>query len=194
MNIKPYLVPIIVTAGATLFIAWSNSVIPGGVGAGPMLIPVLVGATMFRLARIKSRLPNQPVASGEARAAALAFPAQPGMGAIVVWRRAKSIKMAGFDVTLDGALAAQLLVSQFVVLPVAIGTHRLFADIGDARGNSAVEPREVEVAENDMLFFETRTSMGVLRASVHLDPLADTPELRARLGKAAMVVPVGPSA
>jgi hypothetical protein len=31
-------------------------------------------------------------------------------------------------------------------------------------------------------------------SQIHLDPLADTPDLRVRLGKTAMVMPVGPSA
>jgi hypothetical protein len=195
MNLRPYLVPAIVTAALMVFIGWANSVIPEGVGTGPKLIPVLVGITLFRVAKIRADNKPQPTASGEARAAGLAFPSRPGHGSIVVWRRTKqwSSKMAAFNFSLDGAFAARLMPRQFVILPVASGPHRLLAQYQGAADKAAV-PQDIVVAEGQALFFETRTSMGLTSSSVHLDPLADTPELRARLGKAAMVVPVGPSA
>jgi hypothetical protein len=193
MNIKPYLVPAIVTAALTIFVAWANNVIPGGVGTGPMLMPVLAGVTVFRVAKIKAANKGGSTASGEARAAALAFPSRPGQGAIVVWRRARSwsSKMAAFNLSLDGAFAARLMTRQFVIVPVASGTRRLLVELQGTPGGGV--PCEVVVAQGQVLFFETRTVTGLTRTTVHLDPLPDSPDLRERLGKAAMVMPVGPS-
>jgi len=193
MNIRPYLVPAIVTAALTIFIAWANHVIPGGVGTGPMLMPVLAGVTVFRVAKIKAANKGQPTASGEARAAALAFPSRPGQGAIVVWRRTRSwsSKMAAFNLSLDGAFAARLMTRQFVVVPVASGTHRLLVELQGAPGGGV--PCEVVVVQGEVLLFETRTATTMFTSSAHLDPLADTPDVRVRLGKVAMVMPVGPS-
>lgn len=194
MNLRPYLVPAIVTVALTIFIAWANNAIPGGIGPGPMLVPVLAGVTAFRVAKIRADNKGQPTASGDARAAALAFPSRPGHGAIVVWRRTKSwsSKMAAFNLLLDGAFSARLMPRQFVILPVASGTHHLLAELQCVAG--AGTPCEVVVAEGQVQIFETRTSMGLTSSSVHLDPLADTPDLRARLGKAAMIIPAGPLA
>jgi hypothetical protein len=195
MNIRPYLVPAIVTAALAIVVAWANNVIPGGVGTGPMLMPVLAGVTVFRVAKIKTANKGQPTASGEARAAALAFPSRPGQGAIVIWRRTRSwsSKMAAFNLSLDGAFAARLMPRQFVIVPVASGTHRLLVEVQGAPG--AGVPCEVVIAQGQVLFFEIRTAMKVLISSLHLDPLDDTPDLRARLGKTAMVMPIGgPSA
>jgi hypothetical protein len=190
MNIRPYLVPAIVTAGLVVFIAWANSVIPGGVGTGPSLIPVLVGITLFRVGKIKAANKGQPTASGETRAAALASPSRPGQGAIVIWRRVRSwsSKMAAVNVSLDGNFAARLMTRQFVIVPVASGTHRLLAELLGAPGGGV--PCEVVVAQGQMLLFETRTATKMFTSQVHLDPLADTPDLRVRLGKTAMVMPV----
>jgi len=134
-----------------------------------------------------------PAASGEMRAAALAFPPVAGGGYLVVLRRARSARTVGFVITLDGTVAAQLMATQFVILRLAGGPHRLNVDIPGAPGTSAAAPRDIEMAEGDIMFFETRTVMGLTRTSVHLDPLPDSPDLRERLGKAAMVMPVGPS-
>lgn len=190
MTIRPYLIPAIVTAGLVLVIAWANSVIPGGVGTGPSLIPALVGITLFRVGKIKAANKGQPTASSEARAAALAFPSRPGQGAIVIWRHARSwsSKMAAIDLSLDDVFTARLMTRQFVIVPVASGTHRLLAEFQGVPGGGV--PCEVVVAQGQMLFFETRTATKMFTSQVHLDSLADTSHLRVRLGKTAMVMPV----
>ena len=135
-----------------------------------------------------------PTASGERRTAALAFPPVAGGGYLVVLRHARSARTVGFDISLDGPVAAHLMPGQFVILPVASGPHRINADIPGAPGKPTAAPRDIDVAQGDILFFETRAAMGLTRTSVHLDPLPDSPNLRSRLGKVAMVMPVGPSA
>lgn len=151
-------------------------------------IALVIGAGTFAGLSARSRNRPQPIASAAARSAALAFPPRPGHGYLVVARRARAAAPAHFDLRCNDALVAQLAVGQFVVLAVAAGTCRLHADIPGAPGASAATPLAVDIPEQAVRFYETRTAMGLMRTSVHLEPVADTQAMRAALARMVMVV------
>lgn len=151
---------------------------------------LVVGGGIVAGLNAKAGNRRQPVASDAARQTALTFPNKPGTGYVVVLRQSRAVGSLGFDLDMDGVRVAQLMASQFVILPVAAGSHRLFADITRAPGKSAAEPLLVDITEGQVLFFETRTKMGLARTSVHLGALEDQSALRSRLARTAMIMPL----
>jgi hypothetical protein len=149
---------------------------------------VVLGSGLF--AGLNGLAGNRRVAVANAarKAELLAFPAVPGRGWIVVMRDKATVASAmGFDVAIDDAVVAQLAPKRFVMMALPAGTHRLFADIVRAPGPSAVAPLEVEVVEGGVMLFAIRASMGVLRTSLRLEAVADTPAARAALGRMGLV-------
>jgi hypothetical protein len=52
-----------------------------------------------------------------------------------------------------------------------------------------VAPLEVDVAEGGIMIFAIRSSMGLVRSSLRLEPVADAPTVRAALGRMRLVEP-----
>ncbi len=192
MNKKMRNLLIAVAAGGGLFLVLTilMATTPGlNIGPQATVLPLVLGGGVYAALNAKNANRKLPTASGEARAQALSFPPRPGEGYIVLIRRAKSAKPIGFDMMLDGVDATQLMVGQFCVLPVSVARHTVFADVAGVAGKSGATPVEVLVTEGSVFFFETRLAMGLTRSSVHLDPVVDTPALRAGLEKLAMALP-----
>lgn len=162
-----------------------------GLDFGPtrQVMPLVLGFGLF--AGLQGRAGNRkvPVASDARRAAALAFPTHAGQGWVVVMRDKGGGASVGFDLWVDDDRVAQLMAKRFVVLPLAAGTHRLFADIPGAPGKSAVAPMPITVAEGGIAFLAIRSTMGLTRTSQRLEPVPDTPVLRRALAGMAMVEP-----
>lgn len=192
MNKTAKNVLIALAVGGSIFLAGqvvAAQVPEADIGRTTTMMGLVAGSGIFAALNARKGNRKLPTASGEGRAAALAFPPNPGGGHIVVARLKRTNRSLGYDVMLDGVVAAQLMAPQFVVLPVASGTHILSADIPGAAGKPADEQRNVLLAQGEVLFFEARSAMGLARAKIYLDPVSDTPDLRARLGKTPMVMP-----
>lgn len=170
----------------------ASAQVPGlDIAGNALMMGLVVGLGTFAGLGARARNRPQAAASDQERAAMLAFPRRPGIGYIVVLRRERSARRAGFDLTIDGHPLARLMVSQFVVLPVVAGMHGLAADIPGAPGASAAPGWRGSIAAGDILLLETRTKMGLTRTSVYLEQLADSPQLRAQLAQMPMVMAAG---
>jgi len=183
---------IAVGVGGGLFLALQvlTAVTPGlDIGVQAILLPVMIGGGLFAALNAMAGNRKLATASRAEQAQALSFPVRPGEGYVVLIRRNRAVRQLGFDMMLDGGFATQLMPGQFAILPVAAGRHSVFADIPGAAGKSAVAPKDVVVAEGAPLFFETRTSLGLTRTSVHLDPIEDTPAIRRSLEGLGLVAP-----
>lgn len=188
MNVGIRNVLIAAGVGGSVIVAGAiaSAMVPG-LGNTTSIMGMVMGSGVLAALTAKSKNRKLPVASGEAKAAALAFPFRPGMAQIAIARRKKSGKTVGFDVACDEAIVSQLMAGQFVILTVPAGGHRIAVDFATAPGASAAAPTEIAPREGDVLLFETRVKMGVMRSSVFLDTLPDSPEMRAALGRLTMV-------
>ncbi|WP_404333673.1 hypothetical protein AB2M62_10920 [Sphingomonas sp. MMS12-HWE2-04] len=183
---------IAVVAGGGLFLllSFAEATTPGlDLGAPKLIMPLMVGLGIFTGLQGRAGNRRVPVANAARRAAALAFPAMPGHGWVAVIRDKRGVASAGLDVSVDGRVVAQLMAKRFVILPLPVGPHRLLADIAGAPGQSATEPVAVIVLEGAVTGFVIRTSMGLTRTSLRLEPAPDGPALRRTLAGLAMVEP-----
>lgn len=195
-----YIISIGLAGAVAVGLQWASSVTPEyKPGLNGVVLPMVAGFGLFNLLknladrrRLQAGNRSVSVASAEARAATLAFAPVPGQGRVVVIRpgRKEGRSSVGVDLLIDDTPRAQLMTQQFVVLPLPVGPHRLFADIPGAPGASPQQPITPVLGEGSIIFYEMRTVMGLMRASLRLDPLPDTPELRARLAKATLVEPL----
>ena len=168
-------------------------------GLNGAVLPMVAGVGLFNLLNalavnrgLQAGNRTLSVASAEARAATLAFAPVPGQGRVVVIRRGRKEgrSAVGVDLLIDDAPRAQLMAQQFVVLPLSVGPHRLLAEVPGAPGGPARQPITSVLGDGAIIFYEMHLGIGSLR----LDPLPDTPELRARLAKTALVEPLAPAA
>ncbi len=159
---------------------------PGSTG---YVLPMVLGAGLYRGLNGRSANRKTPVADAAVRAQALAFAPERGFGSFVFIRTDRAGRSVGCNVTVDGKDVVQLMAPRFVVVRAAAGRHRLFADHPNAPGASAVQPIDIELREGAVLIFRLKMVMGLMRSSVRLDPQEDTPALRAELGNMPMVQP-----
>lgn len=159
-------------------------------GATKFVLPMVLGSGLFTGLNALARNRRMPVANDARKAALLAFPPTPGAGWVVMMRdRSNAAGSIGFDVSVDDVAIAQLMPKRFTMMALPAGTHRLFADIPGAPGPSAVAPLEVDVGAGAVMIFAIRTSMGLVRTSPRLEPVADSPETRAMLARMKLVEP-----
>ncbi|MDF0490310.1 hypothetical protein PX554_19470 [Sphingomonas sp. H39-1-10] len=159
-------------------------------GATKFILPMVLGSGLFTGLNALARNRRMPVANDARKAELLAFPPRSGAGWIVVMRDGrKAAGSIGFDVSVDDAVIAQLMPKRFTMMALPAGAHRLFADIPGNAGTSTVVPSEIDVVEGGITIFAIRTSMGLVRVSIRLDPVADTPEARAMLARMLLVEP-----
>lgn len=177
-------------AGAVWFaLIFAQTSTPGlDFGSTTYVLPLVLFSGL--LAGLNARAGNRrlPLASAARKAELLGFPAVPGHGWIVVLReKAHWGGAVGADLSIDDAPVAQLMPKRFTLISLPAGTHRLFADIPQAPGPSAVAPLSVELHQGEVLIFTIRASMAVFRTSLRLEPVADTPAVRAALARLALV-------
>jgi len=182
---------IALAAGGGLFIALAFvEANQPGLDFGPVKwsLPLVLGSGLF--AGLNGLTGNRrvKVANDARKAELLAFPQTPGLGWVAVMRdKSNGAPSNGFDVSVDGFVIAQLSPKRFTLMALPEGTHRLFADFARASGASEVAPLEVDVAAGRILIFAIRSSMGIVRSSLRLEPVADTPAARATLARMSLV-------
>lgn len=184
---------IALAVGGGLFIALilAEASAPGlDFGATKFVLPMVLGSGLFTGLNALARNRRMPVATDARKAELLAFPPRLAAGWIVMMRdKSNAAGSIGFDVSVDDVVIAQLMPKRFTMMALPAGAHRLFADIPGAPGPSAVAPLEIMVAPGAIMIFAIRTSMGLVRTSPRLDPVADTPEARAILSRMRLVEP-----
>jgi hypothetical protein len=184
---------IALAVGGGLFTAliFAEASVPGlDLGAVKFVMPMVLGSGLF--AGLNGRAGNRrvPVANDARKAELLAFPPKPGAGWIAVMRdKSNRVAGVGFDVSVDDIVIAQLMPKRFTMMALPAGAHRLFADVPGAPDTTKVAPRDVNVEGGDIMIFAIRSSMGLTRMSLRLDPVADTPEARAMLARMRLVEP-----
>lgn len=184
---------IALAVGGGLFAALilAEASLPGvDLGATKFVLPMVLGTGLFTGLNALARNRRVPVANDARKAELLAFPPSPGAGWIVMMRdRSNAAGSIGFDVSVDDVVIAQLIPKRFTMTALPAGAHRLFADIPGAPGPSAVAPLDIVVTPGAIMIFAIRTSIGLVRTSPRLDPIADTPEARAALARMLLVEP-----
>jgi hypothetical protein len=155
-------------------------------GMTKFVLPMVLGSGLFAGLNARSSNRWMPLANQARKAELLAFTPRPGIGWIVVMRAKKNAGGAlGFDVSIDGKVVAQLMPKRFTVVTLPAGEHRLAADMPGAPGT--VFPLDVSIAAGAVQIFAIETSMGLVRANIRLDPVADTPAVRAALAGMSLV-------
>jgi hypothetical protein len=155
-------------------------------GMTKFVLPMVLGSGLFAGLNARSANRRVPLADQGRKAELLAFTPRPGIGWIVVMRTKKNAGGAlGFDVSIDGKVVAQLMPKRFTVVAMPAGERRLAADMPGAPGT--VFPLDVMVAPGAIQIFAIETSMGLVRATIRLDPVADTPAVRAALARMSLV-------
>jgi hypothetical protein len=155
-------------------------------GMTKFVLPMVLGSGLFAGLNARSANRRVPLANQARKAELLAFPPRPGSGWIVVMRAKKNAGGAlGFDVSIDGKMVAQLMPKRFTVVTLPAGEHRLAADMPGAPGT--VVPLDITIMPGTVQIFAIETSMGLVRANIRLDPVADTPAVRAALARMSLV-------
>lgn len=155
-------------------------------GMTKFVLPMVLGSGLFAGLNARSANRRVPLANDARKAELLAFTPRPGIGWIVVMRGKKNAGGAlGFDVSIDGKVVAQLMPKRFTVVALAAGEHRLAADMPGAPGT--VFPLDIAIAAGAVQIFAIETSMGLMRATIRLDPVDDTPAVRAALASMSLV-------
>jgi hypothetical protein len=155
-------------------------------GMTKFVLPMVLGSGLFAGLNARSANRRVPLADQARKAELLAFTPRPGIGRIVVMRAKKNAGGAlGFDLSIDGKVIAQLMPKRFTVVALAAGAYRLAADMPGAPG--AVVPLDITIAAGAIQIFAIETSMGLVRANIRLDPVADTPAIRAALAGMSLV-------
>jgi hypothetical protein len=182
---------IALAVGGGLFIGliFAEASAPGlDLGAIKFVMPMVLGMGLFTGLNGRAGNRRVPVANDTRKAELLAFPPKPGVGWIAVMRdKSNRVAGVGFDVSVDDIVIAQLMPKRFTVIALAAGAHRLLVDVPGTLGTTSVMPREVEVVESGIMIFAIRSSMGLTRMSLRLDPIADTQPARAALARMALV-------
>lgn len=188
-SIRPPIIALAVACATAIALRVPQFLLPSfDPGWAGVSLPLLFGFGTF--AGLKAKAGNRKLAVADApvRARALAFQLETGCGWIVFIRRQRRGKQVGFDIAVDDALVAQLMVGQFTMISARAGRHRVSADISTAPGKSTIAATEVEMADGAVLFFETGIVKTMFRDSVRLDPVDDTPALRAELSRMPLVL------
>lgn len=120
-----------------------------------------------------------PVASDAERHAVLNTPPDPSHGRILVYREGFVGKMAGVDIIVDGAVAAQLKSPRFVAIDVPPGRHGVAAAVQ----GKETDPVAVTLAGGDVAAVKVAMILGGVKASA--DP--DVVGARAKLASVPMV-------
>ena len=190
-KLRSVVIAVGIASGLAVGLQSLRSLVPGfDPGVAGYTIPmgvVVMGVLLAQIDRSGNR--ETPVADDATRTGALTFAPEPGHGSLVFIRTGRGGRTVGFDMSVDGQFAVQLMTPRFAVVRAAVGRHLIFADIPNAPGPSAVKPAEIEVAEGAVLFFRVKMAMGLVRASLRLDPEPDTPALRAELARMPMAQP-----
>jgi len=187
-------IAVAVAGGLFTALIFAEASLPGlDFGTTRFVLPLVLGTGLFTALNTLALNRRMPVASDARKAELLAFPPRPGAGWIVVMRdRKDAARSIGFDISVDGEVIAQLMPKHFTMVAVPAGAHRLFVDIPGAPGPSAVAPLDIAVTQGAIMIFAIRTSMGLLRTSPRLDPVADAPATRAMLARMRLVEPQRP--
>lgn len=153
--------------------------------------PLFFGAlTAFLLANLAG---NRKVAnaSSSERQAALSFTPPAGKALLVVWREGFVGMAAGLNVTVDGAVRAQLKSPRFVVIPLDPGVHEVNAGFGGLAGaqNNASAVR-LTVAAGEVAVVKATLSMGAFKNTVNLALVEDVEAARRKLAGVTMVKPL----
>ncbi|WP_066806286.1 hypothetical protein [Sphingomonas asaccharolytica] len=155
-------------------------------GMTKFVLPMVLGSGLFAGLNARSANRRVPLANDDRKAELLAFTPRPGIGWVVVMRTKKNAGGAlGFDVSIDGKVIAQLMPKRFTVVALTAGEYRLVADMPGAPGS--VVPLDMLVGPGTIQIFAIETSMGLMRANIRLDPVADTPAARAALARMSLV-------
>ena len=93
----------------------------------------------------------------------------------------------GFDLVVNDGVIAQLMPKRFTVAALPSRPHRLRIEVPGSPNDFAALPLEIMVAPGRVLIFAIKASMGVMRSTLRLDPVADTPALRATLARMQLV-------
>jgi hypothetical protein len=155
-------------------------------GMTKFVLPMVLGSGLFAVLNARSSNRRVPLANDDRKAELLAFTPRPGLGWVVVMRGKRNAGGAlGFDVLVDDKVIAQLMPKRFTVVALTAGAHRLAADMPGAPGT--VVPLDITIAAGTVQIVSIETSMGLVRANIRLDPVADTPAVRAALARMSLV-------
>lgn len=155
-------------------------------GMTKFVLPMVLGSGLFAGLNARSSNRRVPLADGARKAELLAFTPHPGLGWVVVMRGKRNAGGAlGFDVLIDDKMVAQLMPKRFTVAALPAGAHRLAADMPGAPGS--VVPLDIMIAAGTVQIVAIETLMGLVRANIRLDPVADTPAVRAALARMSLV-------
>lgn len=157
-------------------------------GATKFVLPMVLGSGLYAGLNRKAGNRRVSVANDARKAELLAFPPRPDRGWIVVMRDKGNIGSGmGFDLSVGDKVVAQLMPKRFAMAALATGSHRLGIEVPGSPGDFAAEPLEIMVTPGTVLVFAIRASMGVMRSTLRLDPVDDTPELRRALSRMQLV-------
>ena len=157
-------------------------------GATKFVLPMVLGSGLYAGLNRKAGNRKVSIANDRRKAELLAFPSRSDAGWIVVMRDKGNIGSGmGFDLSVDDMVVAQLMPKRFTMTTLAAGAHRLGIEVPGSSGDFNATPLDVTVAPGAVLLFAIRASMGVMRSTLRLDLVADTPELRRALSRMQLV-------
>jgi hypothetical protein len=157
-------------------------------GTTKFVLPMVLGSGLYAGLSRKAGNRRVSVANDARKAELLAFTPRPDGGWVVVMRDKGNIASGmGFDLSVDDSVVAQLMPKRFTMTALPAGSHRLGIEVPGSPGDFAAEPLDIMVTSGTVLAFAIRASMGVMRSTLRLAPVADTPELRRALARMQLV-------
>jgi hypothetical protein len=182
-------IAIAVAGGLFAALIFAETSTPGlDLGAVKFVMPMVLGSGLFAGLNARAGNRRMPVANDARKAELLAFPPRPDHGWIVVMRdKGKIGSGIGFDVAVDDVVVAQLMPKRFSMFALRAGSHRLSIEVPGDTGNFSGTSLDVVVAPGTTQIFAIRSSMGVMRTALRLDPVTDTPAARSALARMQLV-------
>ena len=156
------------------------------------LIPAMLGVFTFYILFNLSGTRKETKADAAALADALGFAAPAGRARVYVLRTGFAGKAAGMNITIDGAVVAQLKSPRFTVIDVAPGAHEVRARFS---GGAGTQNREcsvgIDVPAGSVTVLRISVALGLIKNQL-LIAAVPLEGARADIGRAIMVTAQAP--
>ncbi len=165
-------------------------------GETRLILPIVVGLlTAFALMGVSGNRKVVTVSAQE-RQSSLTAPPPAGSGVVWIYREGFVGKAVGYDVAVDGQVAAQLKSPASTRLVLTAGSHVVSAALPGPPGAMSPNPAQLtlDVAAGQTQVYRLSMKMGALKNTLLLEPQSDVDGAMKKLSGTPMVAPLTASA
>lgn len=152
------------------------------------IIPVVLGVLVFFILQMRSGNRKEVRVDSASRQSSLTAAAPAGQALLYVYREGFMGKAVGWNVSLNGAVLAQLRSPRFTQTAVSPGSHTLAVSLGGLAGTQN-KPAEVtlQVQAGEVIVMAVKAKMGALSNTLFFVREPDAPAALQKFSKMPMV-------